>query len=175
MAPDEPQCSDDNLGWRLDVLEAGFLEPVGVKHVPQHRFHLEFRVAEHADHLVDRLLVSRRLDRPSRYLRLVSDKEIIKVAADELTASGLLHDDIENVVAVETALVAEEDLLAIVMIFRAVLELPGKTAIGRARDLGLEGPAGEGARGLADVDFGVVAGAQAEQLEELAAPVLVHG
>src|SRR6266851_6530921 len=93
--------------------------------------------------------------------------------ANEFAACRLLHDDVEDVLAVEPALVAEEGLLAVVMVFRAILELPGEAAIRRARDLGLEGPAGEGARAFADVGLGVVAGAEAEQLKEFAAPVLV--
>ena len=141
--------------------------------MPQHRPHLELRIAEHADHLVDRLLVARRLDRPSRHLRLVGDEEVVQVPADEPAASRLLHDDVEDVLAVEPPLVAEEDLLAVVVVFRPILELPGEPAVGCARDLGLEGPAGEGAGAFANIGLGVVAGAEAEQLQQLAAPVLV--
>ena len=68
---------------------------------------------------------------------------------------------------------AEKFLFAIVVVFRPVLELPREPAIRRARDFGLEGPAGEGAGSLANVLLGVVAGAEAEQLQQLAAPVLV--
>ena len=69
---------------------------------------------------------------------------------------------------------AEERLLAIVVVFRTILELPREAAVRQARQLRLEGPAGERTRCLADIHFGVVAGAEAEQLKELAAPVLVH-
>src|SRR5262249_56203350 len=92
----------------------------------------------------------------------------------ELRAGRLLSGDVDDVVAVEPSLVSEEGLHPIIMILGAVLELPGKAAVGQPRDLGPERPAGEGARGLAHVDLGVVAGAKAEQLQELTAPVLVH-
>jgi len=61
-------------------------------------------------------------------------------------AGRLLYDDVDDVFAVELALVTEKFFLAVVVIFRAILELPGEPAIGCPRDLGLEGPAGEGAR-----------------------------
>ena len=47
--------------------------------------------------------------------------------------------------------VAEKLFLAVVVIFRAVLELPREPPIGQARDLGLEGPAGEGAGRFTDI------------------------
>src|SRR5207253_6735898 len=47
--------------------------------------------------------------------------------------------------------------------------------IGQARDLGLEGPAGESAGCLTDILFRVGADTHAEQLEQLATPVLVDG
>ena len=141
--------------------------------MPQHRLHFELRVAEHADHLVDRLLVARRLDRPGRHLRFVSDEEIVQVSADEFAASRLLHDYVENILAVEPSLVAEEYLLPIVMVFRAILELPREPAVWCARNLGLEGPASEGARAFAHIDLGVVGGAEAEQFQQLATPVFV--
>ena len=94
--------------------------------------------------------------------------------ADELRAGRLLHDDVDDVLAVEVALVAEERLLAVVVVFRAIFELPREAAVRQTRQLGLEGPAGERARCLADIHLGVVAGAEAEQLQQLAAPVLVH-
>src|SRR5204863_6096163 len=102
------------------------------------------------------------------------DKEVVQVPANESAASRLLHDDVDYVFAVEAALVPEEHLLAVIVIFGAILELPGEPAIGRAWDLGLEGPAGEGPRAFADIRLGVVAGAEAEQLEQFAAPILVH-
>ena len=106
-------------------------------------------------------------------MRLVGDEEVVQVPADEPTAGRLLHDDVDDVFAVETALVAEEHLLAVIVIRGAILELPREPAIGCPRNLGLEGPAGERPRAFADIGLGVVAGAEAEQLEQFAAPILV--
>src|SRR5439155_11476877 len=93
--------------------------------------------------------------------------------ADEAPASRLLHDDIQDVLAVKPPAMPEKFLVAVIVVFRPILEFPGEAAIGGAGNLGFEGPAGEGARRLADVLLGVVAGTEAEQLEELASPVLV--
>src|SRR5215213_4783184 len=173
VAANEAQRADDYLGRRFDVLEARVLKPLRVEHDAQYRTNVELRIAERADHFVDRLLVARRLDRPSWHLRLVGDEEVIQMPADKSAASRLLHDDVENVLAIEPALVTKKYLLAIVMVFRAILEFPGEPAVGRARDLGLKGPTGEGAGGLADIRLGVVAGAETEQFEQFTTPVLV--
>ncbi len=173
MTANQPQRADHDFGRRLHVLEAGVLEEIRVEQHAQHRAHVELRIAERTDQRVDRLLIARWFDRPCRHLRFVSDKEVVQVPADEFTASRLLHHDVDDVFAVELALMAEKLLLAVVVIFRAILEFPREPAIGRARDLGLEGPAGEGPRALADILFRVVAGAEAEQFEQFAAPVFV--
>jgi len=131
------------------------------------------RVAEDADQRVDCLLITRRFDRPCGHLRLVGYEEVVEMPHDEFAASRLLHDDVDDVLAVEATLVAEERLLAVIVVFRPVLELPGEPAVRRTRDLGLEGPAGEGTGRFADVNLGVIAGAEAEQLEQLTAPVLI--
>ena len=54
----------------------------------------------------------------------------------------------------------------VVVVFRQILELPVVAANGTARQLGLEGPAGEGAGGFAHVNLGVGADAHAEQLQQ---------
>ena len=51
----------------------------------------------------------------------------------------------------------------------------GWRAVGVARHLGRDGPAGEGAGALEDVGFGVVADAEGEEFEQFAAPVFVGG
>src|SRR3954466_3651643 len=71
VTADEAQRADDDLGRRFDMLEAGVLEPLGVEHDAQYRTYIELRIAERADHFVDRLLVARRLDRPGWHLRLL--------------------------------------------------------------------------------------------------------
>ena len=144
MTADEPQGADHDLGGRLHMLEARILEEVRIEQHAQDGLHIELRVPERTDQGIDRLLVLRRFDRPSRHLRLVGDEEVVQVPADESTASRLLHDNVDDVFAVETALVPEEHFLAVIVIFGAILELPREPAIGCARNLGLEGPAGEG-------------------------------
>ena len=101
---DEAQRADDNLGRRFDMLEAGVLEPLRVEHDAQYRTYVELRIAERTDHFIDRLLVARRLDRPGWHLRLVGDEEVIQMPADEFSTSRLLHDDVENVLAIERPL-----------------------------------------------------------------------
>src|SRR4051794_12669299 len=125
VTANEAQRADHDLGRRFDVLEAGVLEPLGVEHDAQYRTYVELRIAERADHFVDRLLVARRLERPGWHLRLVSDEEVIQMPADEFAASRLLHDNVENILAIEPAFMTEEFFLAVVMVFRAILEFPG--------------------------------------------------
>jgi hypothetical protein len=54
----------------------------------------------------------RSLDRPGGHLWLVGDEEVVQVPADEPAAGRLLHDDIDDVFAVEPTFVSEEHLLA---------------------------------------------------------------
>ena len=91
-------------------------------------------------------------------------------------------DDIDYVLAVEVALPAEELLLALVVIVRVVLEVPRYAPVGPVRvPLGAQhhvlgvadGPAGEGAGALLDVLFRIAAHAHREELQQLAAEVLV--
>jgi len=77
-------------------------------------------------------------------LRFVGDEEVVQVPADKASTRRLLYNDVDDVFAVEIALMTEELLLAVIVIFRPVLELPGEPTIRCPRDLGLEGPAGEG-------------------------------
>ena len=72
--------------------------------------------------------VARRLDRPGRHLRLVGDEEVVQMAADEPGAGRLLHDDVDDVLAVEAALMAEERLS------RRHRGLPGDTRTSRGSD-----------------------------------------
>ncbi len=100
MAADEPERADHHFGRRFHVLVAGFLEEVRVEQHPQHLGHVELGVAEGTNQRVDRLLVARRFDRPGWHLRLVSDKEIVQMPADEFSTGRLLHDDVDDVLAV---------------------------------------------------------------------------
>ena len=123
--------------------EAGLLEELGVEQCAQHRLHFALVGAERRRQEVDRVRIARSLQIPGRHLRLVSDEEVVEVAADEFGAGGLLHDDVDDVLAVEVALVAEERLDAVVMILWPILELPGEAPVGQAGDFRAECPAGE--------------------------------
>jgi hypothetical protein len=173
VTADQTQCADHNFGRRLHVLEAGILEEIRLEQHTQYRTHVEFRIPEYTHQGIDRLLVARRFDRPGRHLRLVGDEEVVQVTADKFTASRLLHYDVDDVFAVEATRMTQEFFRPVVVILRAILEFPREPALGRARDLGLEGPAGKRPRALANILFGIVAGAEAEQFEQFAAPILV--
>jgi hypothetical protein len=90
-------------------------------------------------------------------------KIAIELRRHELGRDRLLEDDVDDVLAVERAGAAEERLLAEVVLRGVELELEH-----------VVGPAGERARRLAHVALGVVADAHREQLEQLAAEVLVR-
>src|ERR1700738_3993211 len=121
MATHQPERADHDLGGGFHVLVAGVYEEVRVEQHPQHWAHIELRVPERSHQGVDRLLVARRLERPSGHLRLVGDEEVVQVSADKASARRLLYNDVDDVFAVEVPLMTEELLLAIVMIFGPVL------------------------------------------------------
>src|SRR5262249_49548718 len=100
-----------------------------VEEDPKDRPDVEARLTEGCRQLVDRLLVPGRLDRPGRDLRLVGDEEVVEMPAHEARAGRLLHDDVDDVFAVEMATVTEKLLLPVVVIFGAVLELPREPSI----------------------------------------------
>ena len=170
-----PQGAGDHFGGALDLLEAGVLEPLRQEHMPQHGLYVKAGVLKHLAHFVQGVLVPGRLDGPRGNLRLVRHKEVVQVAADEAGGGRLLEDDVDDVLAVKVAGFAQEGLFPEVVVFLAVGELPRVAAVGRAGQLGLNRPAGEGARALPHIHLGVVGNAHGEQLQELPAPVLVHG
>ena len=77
-------------------------------------------------------------------------------------------DNVNDILAVEVALLTQERLLAVIVVVRKILELPIKASIGPDRVPGHSGgmqgriancPAGECAGALADVVFSVIADA----------------
>ena len=169
----QTQRADDGLDRALDLLEGRLFEEVRVEQRPQDRLDLEVRVCEDTGEVVDRLWIVGRFDVPGRNLGLVGDEEVVQVADDETRAGFFLEDDVDDVEAVEVACATEELLLAEVMLLGTELELEEEAVVGHARDLRAQRPAGEGAGALEDVLLGVVADAHREQLQQLAAPVLV--
>ena len=83
------------------------------------------------------------VDAPGRHLLLVGDEEVVEVAADEAAPSLLLRNDVDDVLAVEVAGLAEERLLAVVVVGRVVDEAGVVVAVRVERRAWLERPAGE--------------------------------
>ena len=99
-----------------------------------------------------------------------------------MAAAGCLRDNLDDVLAVEVARLAQERLDSVVVVAGVVLEVPRDAAERRERVLVslhphvvdvAEGPARERAGGLLHVVLRVVAHAHREELQQLAAVVLV--
>ena len=104
------------LGGTLHLGEAGFLKEVRVeeysKYLPNIGVGLEIGVAKS----VNRIRVSRGDVVPGWYLGLVSNEEVVQVTRYEPRRSGLLNDYVDYILAVEPARVAQERLLAVVVV-----------------------------------------------------------
>ena len=106
-------------------------------------------------------------------LGFVGHEEVVQVPRYEPEGGFLLDDDVDDVLAVVVSGVSEERLGSLVVVIGQVLELGCVVAVWIERDRLGERPASERARGVLDVVLGVVVHAHAEQLEQLAPPVLV--
>src|SRR5262245_27344556 len=100
------------------------------------------------------------------------------MAGDKAMTGRLLHDDVDDVLTVKIARMAQEGLFAVIVIFLEVLEFPIPPVIIATRWCVSYGPAGKGPGGLSDVHLRVVGmpvhtHAQAEQLQQLPPPVFV--
>ena len=98
-----------------------------------------------------------------RFGRLGGGEEPEQLPRQEVQGRRLLHQDVDDVAAVEPARLAQEVLAAGVVVVGLEDEL-GAVAV----------PAGEGAGGLLHVGLGVVADPAGEQLHQLAGEVLVR-
>src|SRR3989442_3674102 len=145
VATHQTQTAHHHLSRGFHVLEAGVLEGARVEQHAEDGADVIVRFAERGRQGVERLRIARRLDRPGGHLGLVGDEEVVQMSAHEAGTGRLFHDDVDDVFAVETSAMAEKLFLAVIVILGAVLELPREPPIGQARDLGLEGPASEGA------------------------------
>ena len=95
------------------------------------------------------------------------------MAGDKAVTGRLLDDDIDNVLTVEVARMAQERLLAIIVIFLEVLKFPVPPVIVTSRRCIRDRPPSEGPGGLPHVRLRIVAHTQAEQLQQLPPPVLI--
>ena len=173
VGADQLDRAGDQLGGALHLRGARLLEEVGVEQRAQNHAHVAVGLEVCVHQRVDRSRVLWRLELPGRHLRLVGDEEVVQVARYEACRGGLLHDDVDYVLAVEVAHFAQERLLAVVVVLLEVHELRLVVPVGVQRyGLG-ERPAGEGAGGILDVVLAIVAHAHREQFQQLAAPVLV--
>ena len=95
------QDTRDEFRGTLDFGEARRLEKVGVEKHTQHVRNLAtgfgIGVCEH----LNRLRILRWCNVPRWHLRFVCDEEVVEVPGDESGTSRLLHDDVNNVIAVE--------------------------------------------------------------------------
>ena len=132
---------------------------------------------------VNGLRVARRNVGPLRHRRLVRHEEAVHVPGDEPCRRGLPAYDVDYVLAREPAVVAEEGLLAVVVVFRPVLKEPRQPSVWPYRvpagaHLAVFGvphrPAREGAGTLLHVLFRIAADPHGEQLQELPAVILVY-
>ena len=85
--------------------------------------------------LVDGVGVVRRCDVPAGNLGLVGDEEVIEMPGQETGGCRLVNHEVDDVLSVEVPGVAQESLLAVVMVLGAVLEIPVEPAQRIARDL----------------------------------------
>ena len=115
---------------------------------------------------------------------VVGPEKLEQAGADELGGSILPHNDVDDVVPVEPAGLAEENLLAVIVVAGTVFEVPGYAAVGpdgvlAGSDRHVFGvgqrPSGEGPRALLDVLLGVIADAHGEELQQLPPEVLIDG
>ena len=113
-------------------------------------------------HLIPAVAIGAAQLRLERVVDLVANKEPIHLGGDELGGDGPRQDDVDDVLAVERARPAEKRLRAKVVLLAIELELQHVVR-----------PPRERTRRLANVALAVVAHAHREELEQLAAEVLV--
>ena len=116
---------------------------------------------------------------PGRNSAFVGYKVTVHVAGDKAGGGRLPHDNVNDILAVEVARLAQEGLGALVVVRRVVNELGRIATVGLAGDVVADGPAGEGPGAFLDVVFAVVelavhAHAHGEELQQFTAIVFVN-
>ncbi len=143
LAAHGPQRADHEFCRTLDLAIAGVFKEIRGEQRAQHRIHLTAGFPKRSCQRINRLGIPWRLDLPGRHLGFIGNEEIVNMACDKPVTSRLLHDNIDDIITVEIAGAAQESLFIVVVILWDVLEVPGKTTVRQARNLGLEGPTGE--------------------------------
>ena len=176
MIADQPHRANHDLNGALHpcVPNAFVLKEVGVEQHPQHRPDVVVGLQVGICQDVDCRRVPGRCGLPSRYLYLVGYEEIVKMAGDEPGGGRLPGNDVDNIVPVKPSSLAQEHLLAVIVVFWVVLELEGVALVGNKRiHSGRQGPTGKGPSRHLDVILRVVAHSHGEQLQQFPAVVLV--
>ena len=128
----QPQHSGHQLGGALDlgVADVLRLEEFGVEQHPQHGADIVFAIEVGLDQGLDGLGVARLGVWPLRYRRLIGHEETVYVPGNEPGGGRLLADNIDDVLSVEVARLAEEGLLAVVVVIGMKLEVPRDSSVG---------------------------------------------
>ena len=180
VVADHPQGAGHHFGGVLDLGVAGVLEAGGIEQGAEHLGDVVAAVEVGLFQGDEGFLVLGRGLAPAGYGDFVGDEEVVHMAGDEAGGGGVLADQIQDMLAVPVAGLAEEGFFRFVVVGGVVAELPGAAAVGEGRVGGRDVPAGEGAGAGFDIVLGVVetavhADAHGEEFQELAAVVFVDG
>src|SRR4029453_2226124 len=126
----QAQGADHQLCRTLDLGKARLLEEVRVEQHPQDRPYIVPRLLERCGQGINGLGVAWRGNLPAGDLRLLRYKEVGQRGAHELGTGRLLDYNVDDVLAVKSALVTQELLLTVVMILGDIFELPREASIG---------------------------------------------
>src|SRR5262245_14242564 len=118
----QPQEIDDHLSGAFDFGKAGVLKEVGIEQHPESRAHIALRFPESSGDGLNGLEIPRWRGHPCRHLWLIGNEEVVEMTGDKSVTGGLLHDDVDDVLPVQIARMAQERLFAIIMIVLEVLE-----------------------------------------------------
>src|SRR5919199_6839828 len=99
------------------------------------------RVLKGLGYRTDGLGIARWRRHPRWHLHVIGNKEVVQMAGNKPVTGRLLHNDVDNILTIEVARMAEERLFAIIVIFLDVLEFPVPPVIVAARWRQCDGPA----------------------------------
>ena len=123
MRAEDLRRPGDQLHGTLHAPETGLFEEFGVEERAEDSSYVAVGLDEGFTQGIDGIRVLRRDGVPSGDLNFVGDEEIVEESRDEPGGGGLLDDDVNNVLAVQVAGVAEVGLYAVVVVVFAVDEV----------------------------------------------------
>ena len=131
------------------------------------------RLHPRIDQRLDRVWVLRWLNTPCRNLRFVGDEERVQMSRYETGRGLLTRDDVNDVLAVEVALVTKKLFFALIVVILAIHKL-GFEVTKRIERQGLrKRPTSERSSRILDVILGVVSDSHRKQFQDLTTIVLV--